>query len=53
MEKEFWKSKTMWAGSFALLYAVYLFATTGQVEFQTVMSFVGGLGIVGFRDAMN
>jgi hypothetical protein len=52
MDKKFYESKTVWAGIFGMVYSVYLLATTGTVDFQAVMSFVAGLGLIGLRDVL-
>ena len=53
MEKNWYKSKTMWTGIFAVVYALYSVATTGTIEPQEVLAFLSGTGLIGIRDAVN
>lgn len=52
MDKNWYKSKTMWTGIFAIVYALYLMATTGQINPQEVLTFLSGMGLIGVRDAI-
>lgn len=52
MQKDWYKSKGIWAGALAIVYSLYLLVTTGSVDFQTVMAFLTGLGFIGIRHAM-
>ena len=53
MEKKWYKSKTMWTGVFAVVYAIYSVTTTGIVDSQEVFAFLSGTGLIGMRDAVN
>lgn len=51
VEKSWYKSKAMWAGIFLIVTAVYQFATTGDADYQQIISVLTGLGIIGIRQA--
>jgi len=53
MEKDFWKSKTIWAGVLLCLSAAIELIATGVITNENSTRFLAGLAIVGFRDAMN
>ena len=52
MNKEWYKSKGIWAGLLGVVYGAFLFVSTGRVDFEAVLAFVTGLGILGIRDAV-
>ncbi len=52
MEKEIYKSKTMWIGAFGILYAVYSVAMTGNVDPHEVFQFLTAAGFITIRDGM-
>ena len=52
MEKPFYQSMTIWAGAFAIMYAVYQLATTGTIDFEAIITFLMGMGFIGARKAI-
>ena len=52
MKKEWWQSKTVWAG---IVIAVVGLARVFGLELPTdiVVTIAGGFGLVGIRDALN
>ena len=52
MEKPLYKSMTIWAGAFAIMYAAYQLATTGTIDPEAVITFLMGMGFIGARRAI-
>ena len=50
MEKEWYKSKTVWAGVIIVVYGIF----SGQLEpyKEIIISMASGLGVVGIRNAL-
>ena len=54
MKKEFWKSKTIWAGVIIVAYGII--NATGLIDLtpytEIIITLASGLGIVGIRTAL-
>lgn len=52
MEKELWKSKTVWGCCILALAVLYRIAVTGSVTPEDLMALATALGLFGIRDSI-
>jgi len=52
MKKEWWQSKTVWAGLVLILCGLYQAVTGQTVNTEVLFKIFGGLGFIGLRQAM-
>ena len=52
MDKKIYESKTMWIGIMAIVYSIYLLATTGEIDPQIVLQFLTGAGFMTLRSSI-
>lgn len=51
--KKWYESKTMWSGILMMIMAIYQIVTTGRIDPQAILAALGGLGLIGLRQAVD